>query len=1250
MKSLLSPTLTATLALLLGIACMTPATAQTTLADQPVFSIIDVPGNLAFTLSVEYPTANSVANLGNYADSSTYLGYFDPAKCYSYQYNSGTPSSSYFKPAAFATGTYLHSCSGYWSGNFMNWATMPTIDPFRWALTGGYRTVDSTSQTIIDKAWASGQGGTANFHDRGTSATFTANMIPSTVAISAITPFSWTTFNSRVEGNGNWIVFSSDAGSYTATTGANLTGTSPSTGKAYQVYVRVDVCDPSTSLGVMGLETNCVKYGGNYKPQGLIQQYANKIRFGVFGYPNADGASYQGGLLREPMGFVGSSYPTPLSTTVTTNPTAEWDSGTGIMRGNPDPATATASGVSQSGVMNYINGFGQLTHNYMQDDDVSILYYAAVRYYENLGNVSTWTTGLTNTQLDGFPAVTTWKDPILYSCQKNFVLGIGDDHTHVDYNVGGGTATGGVAKPAVVAADTFNKAETWTANLQTLEGMTVSDWITSPAVSPGACCDGATYYIAGLAYGTHVNDIRPDLGIKDTSGKKISAISTISTYWMDVMEYQVAENLNQYYLATKYGGFTVPSGYSTSNVTTPLPLAWWDTTGNPALYMNGTNQNPPDNYFEAGNATQMVSGLTSAFAKISNSIAALSTSFAFTAPNVTTNTASFASSYNPTGWTGTVSAYTLTFDSSGNPMDSAAALWTTDTTLQTQLAGTGWNSGRNIATWNGSAGVPFEAANLSTAQRTALTPLYSPTLVCSTASCPYLNYLRGDTTNQVGSTATGSTHSLRARTLFLGDIVDASVTPVGVAIQTFSDANNPGYSGFKGTVSSRPTMVYAGANDGMLHAFVGTSGAEQFAYVPSAVFQGPNGTPQVDGLAQLGNPNYNHHYYVDATPYAFDIDLAHTGGSASTGSWATLLIGGLGKGGKSFYALDVTNPAAMTSESLVAANVKWEFTDGTMGYSFGAPVVVKTVKYGWVVALTSGYNNSDGYGYVYFVNPATGALLEKVRTPTLSSGLTQASAFVKDYSDDTADSIYVGDLQGQLWRFDLRAITGSYPQPTLMATLTDAGGTAQPVTTAPLIEIHPITRRRYVMVATGKLLASSDVINTQMQSFYVILDGTASGFIPVTTPVTQSTLTAVTTAQLTSSKTFSSSSLGWFTNLGTDATSGIGWRTIIDPVAYNGIVSLTTLLPGSDPCNPAGTSRVYALDYSNATSVLQPTTLPFVSYASTVIDSRFVGNNGTPELIVGFSAGANPLAKVPALLTGTVTTRILNWREVPSVE
>ncbi len=1283
MNSPFSRGLAVSLTLLLGLVCTAPLHAQTPLADKPIAAGADVPGNLALTLSVEYPTAISIANLGNYSDSTQYIGYFDSAKCYTYLFNSTTPSQSYFSPTSLNTASNGHDCSpmaGQWSGNFMNWIATQTVDPFRWALTGGYRSVDTTTQTILEKAWGSAQGGPAqNYPYRGTSQGGGNNLSTSGSLIAKLTPFdTWSQFDAGVWGNGQTMVFSGGgAGSgytlpYTSGSVSDLSNfatanTSAAASGAFRVYIRVAVCDPT--LGTAFLESNCVQYGANYKPEGLLQQYSQKIRFSAFGYLNEGGNVREGGVMRAPMGFIGPNVPQPLSAIPLVNTKPEWDPVTGIMSANPDTTSASASGVTQSGVMNYLNKFGEFGQTYKTFDNVSELYYAAVRYFENLGNVPEWTNAASPAALDGFPAVTTWPTdtsganpaaPILYSCQKNFILGIGDDHTWFDYDVGGSTnASGGRAMPSAVTADTFNQASVWTTDLQTLQGIAPTPWWPFDS--------GATYFIAGLAYGVHVNDIRPDL--PDTQ--------TISTYWMDVAEDQRLENLNPYYLAAKFGGFSTPTinaanatppYYTAANpaydmLNTPIATAQFDSTG-AIVNMNGSNHRLPDNYYNAGNANAMVAGLKSAFVGISSAISQLSTTFSFSLANVTSGTESFGANFDANGWNGTVTGFTLTFDINGNPTQTP--VWASSSTLQTQLAGTGWQTARRVATWNGSSGVGFEAANLTSAQQTALTPSYSPTLTCGSASCPYLNYLRGDQTNEVSSIAPLSTHSLRNRRLLLGDIVDAGLTPVSTPLQTFSDANNPGYNFFKTLWTSttpRPTTVYAGANDGMLHGFDGATGSEVFAYVPSAVFQGPHGTPQVDGLAQLGNPNYVHHNYVDATPAAFDIDMSRTVGfagvvdytTAGGTPWRTVLIGGLGKGGKSFYALDITDPASMTSESTVAGDVLWEFTDPTMGYSFGVPVVVKTVKYGWVAILTSGYDNADGYGYLYFVNPRTGALLEKVKTPSPSIGLAQASAFVKDFSDETADSVYVGDLNGQVWRFDLTGTTGSYPQPVLLAVVTDPSGTVQPITTAPLIEIHPVTRQRYVLFGTGILLAITDVPDTQMQSFYAIIDGTASGFNGISAPITRANLTPITNSQLSSTTPnpmLSTGPLGWYTDLGIDAGSGIGWRMVLNPSAFNGIVIFATnLTTATDPCNPKGSGRVYAIDYATVQSVLQPSVVgdpnpPFDALFA-VIDLRLAGVNGKPEILAG---GNGPLQQVPASLTGTLATRILNWREIPTVE
>lgn len=1250
--------LTATL--LLAAQPSPAASLAVSLADQPVFASADVPGNLALTLSVEYPTAISVANLGNYADSSTYLGYFDPLKCYTYTLNSTTPASSYFQPAGLSTGTNLHTCSGKWSGNFMNWATMQTIDPFRWALTGGYRNVDTESQTILEKAWGSSQGSQTNFPLRGTGqATSTGHNFASAL-ISSVTPLGWSSFNTSIWKRGNTMVFSGTGTSYSNTSVAGAdwvnASTSNTAASTYRVYVRVKVCDPGTSAG--GVESNCVLYpNGQYKPEGLMQSYANKIRYGAFSYLNGDGATVQGAVLRAPMGFIGPTYPSPLSSAVTSNTKAEWSASTGVMVTNPDSATASAttstSGITigNSGVMNYLNKFGTTASSYMTDDNVSELYYAALRYFQNLGNVSTWTSYITpattsssatrTTLLDGFPAVTTWSDPIAYACQKNFILGIGDTNTHYDYNVGGGYLTGTRAKPAAVSSDTLNNARTYTNNLLTLEGLSskTDAWWNSSY---------ATYYIAGLAYGAHTNDIRADL----------SGTQTVSTYWMDVMEYQTAAASNPYWLAAKYGGFTVPTGYDPAQTKTALTQSWWNTAGD-TITMGSTTALRPDNYFLAGNASQMVAGLTKAFSSIASAVSAYTTSLSLSSAQVSdSGSASYAAQYASKTWTGVLTASSVTIGT--DLSTTATVMWNSTAKLAAQLAGTGWNTARRIATWNGSSGQPFRYANLTTSQKAALVTSYR-----GSDASDYLNYLRGDPTQEAGSTASGSSQAYRARAVLLGDIVGSKVTPVAAPSLTYSDSINPGYAAFKSTWASRPTVVYVGANDGMLHAFnaslTGTdAGTEIFSYVPGALFQGPSGTPNTaasDGLTALGNPGYSHRYFVDATPLAFDIDFNYAGGSlttssAATSDWRSVLIGGLGKGGKSYYAIDVTDPAGMGSESVVAAKVLWEFTDATMGYSYGEPTVVKTARYGWVAVLTSGYDNSDGYGYIYLVNPKTGALLEKLKTGSSAPGLAHAAAYVRDFTDGTADAIYAGDLNGQVWRFDLTG-TAAYSAPLLLASLTDASGNAQPVTTQPLIEIQPGTKKRYVMLGTGRLLASSDVSTSLGQGFYALIDGSASAFntaasLPagVGFPLARGNLTALT--DLTTGASFAGSSMGWYVDLGTDSGSAIAWRMITNPTTTSGVVAFASTLTTTDACSPSGTSRVYAINFGTGQSALQDSAA-YIAKAYAVTDLRFTSStSGGTTLSVGSSTGTVDNLKVS--LSSSLSLRLLNWREVPVVQ
>ena len=1430
-----------TLPILALLACAAaaslPARAATLLADQPLFATPVVPGNLALALSVEFPTAISVAHTNRaYSAASEYLGYFDPAKCYDYSYTDGTSAENFFVPAAKATG---HVCSAKWSGNFLNWASMQTIDPFRWVLTGGYRVIDETTRTVIEKAWSTNQGSAgSNFPDSTLASAEIAGATPFPASTPSMSMRVWNlgnkmrfavpgggaTFRARYYGNttlsgapvysndaepsinynisgawpssaipttnmsANWvgtvtaptagtykfrirgddgvrlsvngsvlpggvdsgwrdqgptdydsadftvaaghvfniavdfyqkeggaevslqwrrpgdssfsIVGASSADLYSTATPYN--GTSKATGTVFEAFVRAKVCD--ASLGASYLESNCQAYGSNYKPQGLLQQYSDNIRYSAFGYLNDSNILRDGGVLRAQQKFVGPTKPVPGSPAVV-NSAREWDASTGVYGINPDKPDADSTAlifgtINNSGVLNYLNKFGEITPGeYKTYDNVSELYYAAIRYFKALPDVPEWTTvtGATTAQkttwADGFPVITSPADPILYSCQSNFILGIGDTNSHADKNVPGNTQTANEpALPAAVSADPTN-AVTATNKVGELEGLGLSAGTTNPW---GPCCSNNSALMAGLAFDAHINDIRPDDATKlNTIGKQ-----TITTYWVDVQEGLKYADNNQFYLATKYGGFRVPVDYEKSPV--PLDEAWWHAN----VDTFGANKRP-DNYFSGGRPDLMKAGLDAAFKDIAGKIAsAFTTSFATALPQVTNSgNSSFSSQYDARTWTGQLSASSLAFD----PTTSATTLvekWKFTDKLALQLAGTGWSTSRRMLSWNGSNGVAFRASGGGFATTILDSDLAKLDTSFRTGddSAKYLDYLRGDRTNEVDSTATGSTKAYRTRSKLLGDIVGSRARAVGGPSLPLSDATNPGYLSFKTTWATRRTVVYVGANDGMMHAINGAldaatatpaletdadAGKEMFAYVPRVLFQGPT-APNTDGLASLGNPSFTHHYMVNATPQVRDVDFARVSNAAKvrltpaigTYDWHSVLIGGLGKGGKAYYAIDVTDPVGMATsgdENAAAAKVLWEFTDPSLGFTYGDPIVVKTQKYGWVAVLTSGYNNADGIGYFFFVNPKTGALLEKVPTGAGSvaadAGLANANAFIVDATDGTADAVYAGDLLGNLWRLDITGTTNFATASRMknIATLADGSGNAQPVTSRPTIAIHPATKKRFVMVGTGRLLDKSDTASTREQSFYAIVDGTNAAFNatpipPAATPSYPMTRSSMvnSASPLTGVIFDPATKVGWYEDLGVDASTaagggkpahtgtGIAWRVTSDSTTLAGAIAFAANLPNGDVCSPSGDSRVYGRDYASALSTVKVDSsataalLSFVQIAGNVTDLRYLSVNGKPVLLSGTDTGK--LKSIDITPLGSLSLRRLNWRELQVVD
>jgi type IV pilus assembly protein PilY1 len=1265
-----------TCSLLAMVVVQGSAWAQTPLADQPVFANTSVPGNLALALSVEFPTAVSVAHPNNTFDTTqSYVGYFDPKKCYGYSHNANEALRHFFPSGAAINRQCTGAQAGKWSGSFLNWATMQTVDPFRWVLTGGYRVTDTATETILEKAWASGQGGASNFPNRS---------LGNNTLVAAHTPLaSWTSFNMRIWGLGNRMRFTV-TGDLNGTSTPYDPGAAVNSALVYDVFVRVKVCD--SNVAVAGpLETNCTQYpNGNHKPTGLIQQYADRIRYSAFGYLNDSNLQRDGGVLRARQKFVGPNIITP-GQAPSANARREWDPSTGVFVRNPDATDATDTAtlfgtpVDDSGVINYLNKFGQITPgNYKTFDPVGELYYAALRYFRNLGNVPEWTakSADTNTNkawVDGFPVITTWDDPIQYSCQKNFILGIGDVNSHADKNVPGNTGTAQEpTKPALVSADTSVNAVTATNKVGALHGLGSSLGTTYPY---NGCCNSNSALMAGLAYDANTTDIRPDVeGVGKTQGRQ-----SVQTYWLDVLEYQNYKANNQFYLAAKYGGFEPPSGFDPYTRTTDIPLAWWHTTGETV-----GSQQRPDNYFTAARPDQIVSGLTRAFGSIAERLSAFTTSFATSLPQVATSgVGSYASKFDASTWTGEVKARTTVFDlSTGLP--SLTDAWDFSAKLGAQVANGGWDNNRVMLSWSGTAGIAFRHGSLTSEQRGDLDTSWRS----GDDSADFLNYLRGDPKHEVGSTAEGSSFAYRRRTSLLGDIVNARARPVGPPQMPYASATNPGYGAFKATWSTRPTMVYAGSNAGVLHAINGSitgsdAGREVFAYVPGVAFKGGGGSAATSGLQHRGNPEFAHRNLVDGPIVVADIDLGRTAsnanvppGSSWTPNWRTVLIGAMGKGGRAYYAIDVTDPAAFANGVGAAAReenakdrVLWEFTHSKLGYTYGEPAVVKTRKWGWVLVFASGHNNADGKGYFFIVNPRNGQLLEGplladdggVATAANPAGISQVQAYVPDRTDFTAESVYAGDLMGNLWRLDLTPASAAYAAPVRIAQLTDSAGNAVPITSRPLVVIQPGTNRRFVTLGSGKLLASSDLGDTQSQGFYAIIDGTGSRFntaahlpsgisFPLRNTGTGPSLRKLT--DLTQPVTLNlATEMGWWVDLGSQSDGGSGWRVISDPTAFLSTVAFTAMVPSGEACNPSGTNRVFAIDLGTGQSRLtnNAATVPFLqNLPGVVTDLRFFSVGGKPRLLGGTDTGE--VGQFQGNWNASAGPRRLNWRELQLAE
>ena len=532
--------------------------------------------------------------------------------------------------------------------------------------------------------------------------------------------------------------------------------------------------------------------------------------------------------------------------------------------------------------------------------------------------------------------------------------------------------------------------------------------------------------------------------------------------------------------------------------------------------------------------------------------------FSFATPVVPTTSATgsdkaylaaFQSNPSRPFWRGYLKAYqrdstgNVPVDANGVPLDSAL-VWEAGQQLTGNAA-----SSRAIYTLASGSRVEF---------KTTTSSITAAMLGVSTSADrdKIINYIRGiDTIDE-----NGNGNTTEEREWKLGDIFHSSPVLVTPPIAPSSDAS---YTAFRDAQKNRTTIILAAANDGMLHAFQESDGTELWGFIP------PDQLSQLNLLAQTFG---SHPFFADSSPVVADVKIS--------GTWKTIAVFGERRGGRNYFALDITdttNPQYL-----------WSFTDSKLGETWSEPAIGKvkmadgTEKS--VAIVGGGYdtdnNNATGKA-VFAIDLANGTKLWEYYNTNSSNDWQYmnyslpAGPTIADLDrDGYIDRVYVGDLGGQLWKFDLSAAA------TLFGGLvTNWTGKrffdAPPISQNPpageffpeqAIYAAPIPafdeqKNLWVYFGTGDRNHPNNT--TAPNRFYGIKDnvGMTNG-----SPLTEANLVNVTSANATATQ-------GWYFLLGSDE------KVLAAADVFNKVVLFSTFIPTSTSAcaSGGGEAKLYAV-------------------------------------------------------------------------
>jgi type IV pilus assembly protein PilY1 len=396
-----------------------------------------------------------------------------------------------------------------------------------------------------------------------------------------------------------------------------------------------------------------------------------------------------------------------------------------------------------------------------------------------------------------------------------------------------------------------------------------------------------------------------------------------------------------------------------------------------------------------------------------------------------------------------------------------------------------------------------------------------------------------------------------------------------------------------GIVNGKPlSVIYGGANDGMLHAFDDDSGEELWAFTPPNL------------LSQLKNLNGAAvEFFVDGAPKAY-IER-----DSSNNIVSAILIFGERRGGNRYIALDIKDPSSpkfLWEISPSAITYKTTLTNTTayqeLGQTWGAPQLGK-IKYGagdkWVAFISGGYdenqdnqpvlaNDTKGRA-IYVVDILNGNLIwsySNAKNPNMKYCIPSDIARVDMDGNGSIDRLYVGDMGGQVWRFDIgdSNISNWDSKVTILFDANKGLSDKRKIFYPPDVTLE----NNYEMIFFGTGDREHPKDTTKLDRLYAIKDKNPSSALSESNlvNVTQDWLQEGDLTQKAWTLNQLETQQGWFIEL----NQNLGEKCLSNSVLFYGDIYYTTFTPTfgqkGDPCFLGeGIARLYILNYKTGEAV-----------------------------------------------------------------